>query len=201
MTTRLAAIPAALLACACSVGTGSGQLTGSVVDPVCDLDVPDYSMNPTFFTADVIEDPGAADGSTRARLTIRVQRGSYREGYSDGLMIYVDDANAIAAGGPVSIPVSAEADAPVQMILYLNETCESGPPDEYEQIPAIFEAYGGSIIFDAIYAPDLDSQRTEITARLDGVTFLDPMNAARGATLSGDFTFQFQRGRPAQYFP
>lgn len=209
---RRAAIPRALLAGAiallagaCSVGTGTGQLTGSVADPVCSLDIPDYSMGPTLFTADIIEDPGEATGETRKRLTLRIQRGTYREGDSDGLMIFVPDTNAIArtiqASGPATFPVGAGSGAPVQMTLYLNQTCPSGGPDDYEQIPAIFEAYGGTITFDAIYAPDVAPSETEITATLDGITFLDPERADRMATLSGDFSFQYQRGRPAQNFP
>lgn len=212
MTMRSAAIPKALpagaialLACACSVGTGTGQLSGSVLDPVCHLDIPAYSLDPSFFSADVVEDTGDAEDEERRRLTIRIQRGSHREGDSDGLLIFVADANevarAIEASGPASFPVGAGSAAPVQMTVYLNQSCPSGFPDDFRQIPAVFEAYGGTITFDAIYAPDVVADATEITATLEGVTFLDPVRSDRVVTLSGDFSFQFQRGRPAQYFP
>jgi hypothetical protein len=200
-------IPAlVLLAAACSVGTGRGEITGEVHDPGCEIEDPDYSMDPSFFSADVVEDRGAVADQTRARLTIRIQRGSFREGDSDGIMMLVNDANEIAreiesTGSPVTIPILAGAEAPVQMTLYLNQTCESGFPRDFWQIPALFEGYEGVITFRSIYAPDVFPEVTEIAASFDSAVFRDRATGHRSATLSGDFAFQFQRGRPAQPFP
>ncbi len=190
-----------ILAAACSVGQGRGQMTGSVVDTTCDVDIPAYSLEPTFFAADVVEERNADE--PRSRLTLRIQRGSYREGDSDGVLVFVRDANELhrsALGVP--IPLDGSVDAPVQMTLYLNETCESGFPREFWQVPLVLAAQQGTITFDRIYAPDVDPQNTEITGRFEGVLFAsDERPGERFAVMDGSFSFFFQRGRPAQPFP
>lgn len=187
---------------ACSVGTGRGEVRGSVSDGACMIVRADYSMEPTFFSADVIEDRGRAAGDQRSFLTIRIQRGSYREGDSDGLMIMIRDANELARSGlGAPIELSRAPGAPIEMVLYLNQTCEAGFPRDFWQIPGVLEASAGTIAFESIYAPDVDPGSAEITARFDGVVFSDPSRDDRIATMSGEFSFQYQRGRPAQYFP
>lgn len=199
----LAAAAIGALTAACSVGQGSGSLTGSVHDVVCMVEEPTYSLDPTFFSADVIEDRNAPGGMPRRRLTMRIQRGSYREGDSDGLLVLVQDANEIQRSAlGVPIPITGGDDEPVQLTLYLNETCESGFPIYFWTLPLVLEAQAGTITFDAIYAPDVDPDQLEIRARLEGVVFQDPEHPAdRVATIDGSFQFLYQRGRPAQPFP
>jgi hypothetical protein len=198
---------AVLWAClsACSVGQGSGEVSGRYVDTLCGIDTPiDYDLDPTFFSADVIEDGGDPVDETRRRLTIRIQRGSYSEAYSDGIWIDVADANAIARGATgVPIPISTAPDALVRMTLYMGETCVSGFPDYRWSVPAILEATSGAITFRAIYAPDVDPTQTEIAFEFTDATFTDRRRPAteRSGTMSGNASFFHQRGRPAQTFP
>lgn len=199
---RIPAMIAMASLAACSVGSGSGWARGSLRDRACGVDIPDYSLAPTFFAGDFIEDITDPDGMIRRRLTIRIQRGSYREGASDGIYIYVRDVNEIerAAIG-VPIEIRASSDAPVQMIAYFNQTCPFGIPDEYWQIPSVMEAFSGTITFDEIYAPDVDPESTMTRAHFENVELRVPGRTDRTATLSGEFAFSYQRGRPAQPFP
>jgi hypothetical protein len=178
-------------------------MRGSVLDRPCEIDVPEYSLEPTFFSADAIEDRTDPDGEIRRRLSMRVQRGSFREGDSDGFMVLVRDTNVIAREMlGVPIPLSTARDAPVRMTLYLNELCDAGFPRRFWTLPLVLQAQAGTITFDAIYAPDIDTESAEISARFDDVVFQDPDRPAdRVALMSGSFTFYYQRGRPAQPFP
>lgn len=185
---------------ACSVGQGSGAMTGSVADPYCEVDVPSYSLNPTFFSADVVEEHDTPE--PRHRLTLRIQRGSYREGDSDGFVVFIRDANEIARSAlGVPLPLDTSDDAPLRMTLYMNETCDSGFPREYWRVPLVLPAVQGSITFDAIYAPDLAPDATEITGHFAGVLFQSEERPERTAMMDGTFSFFYQRGRPAQPFP
>lgn len=184
----------ALLAAGCSVGEGQGEIGGEVVvADFCDLDQPDYQLVPSFFAGEVIE----------TQLNIRVQRGSALEQFADGLMIQVLDVNAVKSqriGLP--IPLTGADDALVQIIFYMNETCEAGFPNEHRRRAVVMEAVGGTITFDAIYAPDIDAGATGIEADLSDVRLIDEaMPDQRNATLSGSFSFFYQRGAPAQRFP
>lgn len=183
-----AAIFAALLS-ACSVGGGEGQVTGTVNAPSCDLNMADYSLDPTFFGADPVED----------MLEIRIQRGSDLETFSDGLTVLVLDAKTVRAdliGVPIEL--TGEADALVQMNVFLNDTCPTGRGDA----PVNYEAVNGSIVFQNIYAPELTEDDVETAARFDDVLFVDPDDPeVRNAVLSGEFRFLHNRGRPAQRFP
>jgi len=187
---------------ACSVGSGRGRIDGTVRDVACGIEVPDYHMSPDFFAADVVEDRGAPDGRTSRGLLLRIQRGSYRESDSDGMVIYVRDVNDLVERGlGVPVPFDSGPDAPVEATLYLNQTCDAGFPDEFWTIPTILEAQSGTITFDALYAPDLDPNGTDISAHLDAV-FQDPAHPeGRVARLEGEFSFYYQRGRPGQVFP
>ena len=53
----LVLLAVATLAWACSVGQGTGQVTGTVHLPDCGVAATDYTMNPNFFSADFVEDP------------------------------------------------------------------------------------------------------------------------------------------------
>jgi len=86
----LVAVSAAVLAPACSLGSGTGSCSGT-------LDLPDcwqgpYDMHPDFFAA-----VPSSDGS----MQIRIQHGGDNETFSDGLVILVDDTGEVR-GDPTS---------------------------------------------------------------------------------------------------
>jgi hypothetical protein len=197
---RLGALPLCAAVAACSVGQGSGSVVGSYHDEICMVDRPEFSLAPSYFAADVIEDPGDADGQIRRQQTMRIQRGSGREADSDGLSVYVRDVNRIERE-LLGTPIPLVENGLVELTLYLNQTCDAGFPSEHWQIPGILAAVSGEIVFDAVYAPDVDPS-PQITARFDDVLFADPeWPERRFARMSGEFTFFYQRGRPAQRFP
>jgi hypothetical protein len=182
------------VASACSVGDGQGEIGGhAVAGDFCALDDPSYQLHPSFFTAEVTEN----------QLNLRVQRGSALEQWADGLMIHVRDVNEIKRqrlGLP--IPLQGQWTDPVQIVFYLNETCEAGFPNEHRRRAVLMQAVGGSIRFDAVYAPDIDPGATGIEAELLDVQFVDTSTPdLRRATLNGWFSFFYQRGAPAQRFP
>ncbi len=191
---RAAILTPLALALGCSIGEGNGEIGGPVVaGDFCGLEEPDYQLYPSFFTAQV----------TGTALDIRVQRGSALEAYADGLFIHVRDTNEVRRqriGLP--IPLDGEHTSLVQMSFYLNETCEAGFPSEHRRRAVVLEAVGGTITFDAIYAPDIDAGATGIEATLTDVELIDAETPAeRHATLSGWLSFFYQRGAPAQRFP
>lgn len=195
-----------LIASACSVGTGTGELTGSLLLRDCNVEIPEYSMRPTFFAADYVTNLGAFDGQESPTATIRVQRGSYRESVSDGLLVSVYDVNAIARdhlGEPIPLTaVDEDREAPlVDITFYAGQSCDAGYPDEFWRVPGNLHAIGGTITFHALHAPDLDGGATEIFAELTDAEFASNRPDQRHATLSGFFRFFYQRGAPAQSFP
>jgi hypothetical protein len=178
----------------CAVGEGQGAIGGEVTaSDFCGLEGADYQLQPSLFTAEVTEN----------QLNLRVQRGSAIEQAADGLIIHVADIDEVKRqrlGLP--IPVERDWSGLVQMVLYLNETCEAGFPSEHRRRPVVMEAVSGSVRFDAIYAPDIDPGSTGIEAELVDVEFVDPtMPDLRRARLDGWFSFFYQRGSPAQRFP
>jgi hypothetical protein len=135
------------LAPGCSLGNGTGSVTGT-------LDVPDcwagpFDLNPNFFAA--VSTYGTATTPTNTdALQIRVQNGGDNETFSDGLAILVDDAGEVRGdplpGGMsrpsllhdplvVSLPAGVAAPGvPIQPMatpsivhasLYLNRTCRT----------------------------------------------------------------------------
>jgi hypothetical protein len=194
------------LGTACSVGTGEGEISGSLVLRDCDVDIADYHLRPTFFAADYITNPGARDGEESPLVTLRVQRGSYRESFSDGLLVTVYDVNEIVRSHlEEPLPLTAVAEGRTRLVdvtFYAQQSCDSGYPDEFWRTPGILHASGGSITFHALHAPDLDGDDTEISADLTDATFVaDEDPEGRHAELSGFFRFFYQRGAPAQAFP
>jgi len=200
----LASASLACVALACSVGLGEGTITGAVLIEQCRLDEADFDLRPSFFAAEFINDPELIDPVDRLRrMNIRLQRGSGREADSDGLMIAIRDVNELestAIDTPIAI-VDA-ANALVELTLYLNQQCQAGLPRGRWTRSAILPAVSGTIRFSAIYAPGLGDDDGEITATFDDVAFIDRADPdGRNATLSGAFSFVYQRGRPAQHFP
>jgi hypothetical protein len=182
---------AASLAAACSVGVGSGEVTGQVSAPECGLEGEPFDLAPSFFAADPVEEI----------LEIRVQRGSDFEDTSDGLLITVRDANQVKErlGEPLAIG-AAGSNALVELSLYLNATCT----DRFEA-PPVFVGRAGTITFSSIYAPQVSESEVETAATFTNVQFDDGRDPGgrdmRNATLSGEFRFLFNRGRPIQRFP
>lgn len=198
-----AACAVALLLLACSVGVGEGSVTGSVRIDECLLDTDAFSLGPNFFAGEFVEEPENLDPITRLRqLNIRIQRGSWRESDSDGLLVSVRDVNEIATS-MIGTPIALEdvAEAPVYLTLYLGQTCESGFPRAHWVRSAILAADSGTITFEGIYAPAMGDPDPEIAATFENVHFSDVGDPdGREALLSGEFRFVFQRGRPAQRF-
>ena len=182
-----------MLAAGCSVGEGQGEVFGSVSAPYCMIDEPGYQLEPSFYSGEV----------TEHQLDLRIQRGSDIEGYSDGIIIHLRDVNEVFRNRiGIPIPVSPADSDLLQAVAYFNQTCPSGFPDFFVTQPLIMEANGGEIIFDAVYAPDIDPGATRIAAELRDVTFTTPDDPDRAsATLNGRFDFFYQRGSPAQRFP
>lgn len=186
-------LAASVLVVGCSIGQGTGDFSGPVLASDCDIDEPEYALQPSFFTAEV----------TGGQLNIRVQRGSDFESYADGLMILVRDVNEVKESR-IGLPIRLENDyrSLVQVVFYLNESCLTGFPDEFRLQPVVLPAVSGTIIFRSIYAPDVDTNLTGIEADLTDVRFEDPEQPdVRNATLTGSFSFFYQRGSPAQRFP
>lgn len=212
MTRALAIVPLLVVLGACSVGSGIGVVTGEVFDRRCELENTAFALEPSFFSADFIEDIDDPDGSRRL-VSMRIQRGSYRAGDSDGISLLISDVNAIerelvaqaeagVAEPSLELPIGRGPDAPVQMIFYLAETCVSGPPNGYRNVPFALEALSGRIIFRDVYAPDIESQDTRFAFSFSDVAFAaDSDPEGRRARLEGDIDFLYQRGRPAQSFP
>lgn len=184
----------ALALAGCSVGGGEGEIGGTVVaTDYCGLDTADYQLVPSFFSAELVE------GS----MSLRVQRGSALEQFADGLMIVVRDVNDVKERR-IGLPITLDGDwlSPVQITLYLNGSCLAGFPSDHRRRAVLMEAVGGTITFDAIYAPDVEPGDPGIEAELDQVVFVDAaMPEERHATLSGRFSLFYQRGAPAQRFP
>ncbi len=173
------------LAVGCSVGVGTGEVTGTVTAPQCDLDG-DFSLNPDFYSASAFEE----------QLTIRIQKGGDFAIDSDGISIIVLDATMETERLGTPIAITDDPEAPVSMSLYLNDSC---PHDETE-LPVFLEATSGTITFDEIYAPQVDEGQRQTTGTFTGVVFTDG-RGERMATLDGEFSFLFERGRPGQPFP
>ena len=195
------ALAAALVTLACSVGQGTGSARGAVSFPECRLSTTSFDLRPDFFVADFVEDPATAAGFRRRTLNLRMQRGSYGEWSSDGVSVAVRDVDVVA--GQLGAPLAIGPVQPVQMTFYLGQSCPSGLPSaEFFTVPAILEAVRGSIVFHAIYAPDVDPNALHIAADFTGVRFEDAeAPGERFAQIDGDLSFFYQRGRPAQHFP
>ncbi|MFK7990944.1 MAG: hypothetical protein AB8I08_33295 [Sandaracinaceae bacterium] len=183
-----------MLATSCSTGRGTGEISGSLQGLDCgELDVPDYALEPSFFSGEV----------TANQLNIRIQRGSDFESFADGLSIQVRDVNDVRQNRiGLPIEIGDGPDALVEVVAYFNESCAAGFPSQYRMRPLIMEASAGTIVFESVYAPDIDAGSTGIRATLTDVVFVDrDVPELRSAQLSGDFAFFYQRGGPAQRFP
>ena len=119
----------AMTASSCSLGEGTGAVSGS-------LDIPEcwsgrFDLNPNFFAAVPVTDG--------VSMQIRIQNGGDYDNFSDGLVILVDDINKVRSelGQPLSVDLPTNVQAPgvpltanpnpaiVHMSLYLERTCHT----------------------------------------------------------------------------
>lgn len=177
-----------VLGLACSTGDGEGWATGTVNAPACGLDNEPFDLRPNFFTADPAED----------FLEIRVQHGSDRDDLADRLSIFVANVSEVKASMlEVPLEIGMDIDSPVRMSLALNQTC----PIDRRNGPVNLVASSGSIVFHSIYSP-VGPDEPVTHATFTNVVFTDNWTPSESdAVLSGEFSFVFARGRPAQYFP
>lgn len=189
LAVAMLAVGAAMAVYGCNPGAGTGQVSGTLTLTDCGIVNQPYALDPDFFIAE-----GLLHG-----LHIRMQHGSDLPLRSDGLWIDVLSSQAIidlGLGTPVPVASESREDA-IKISMYFNATC----PVIRHEAPAVLEGIGGTITFRQIYDPDSDGT-PNIVGTLDAVELVDPSApATRRATMSGDFDFVYNRGRPAQRYP
>jgi hypothetical protein len=194
-----------LLACACSLGEGEGEVTSQELS-VEGCWAGQFQMVPDFFAAVPF----------RNTLDIRIQHGGDLEEVSDGMTILVDDIARVSQslGTPLEVgqppgvtapgvPVVRNPNPPiVHATLYLHHACHA-------QNSALYSV-GGTITFHAIFDGDpneSDAEKKLTYAEFEDIIVADPRDMAPDGTvlntshLKGWFKFYFQRGQPAQPFP
>ena len=178
-----------------------------------------FDLQPTFFGANPFREE---------ELLIRVQRGDNIQELSDGLTIHVRDIAAIREGmlgeplavglppevTPPGIPVEADPNPPlVSLAIYLNATCHAQNATIYalpaEKIDGVTQE--SAITFTSLFSGDPNESKAEnrLTEGSFSAWFADPRDienadsipADRASLVSGEFSFYFQRGPPAQPFP
>ncbi len=190
---------------ACSTGAGEGRIWGSVYLPDCDLEKDAFDMEIDFFAADYFDNT----------LSIRLQRSGQDPIFSDGLILLIRDVKEVAAaGGEVEHEIAVEpsleafkengvvdgiprtaANSSARVTLYLNGTCPGNR--------LAFTDGAGVYQLTHIYIPG-KQKRIKGSFHLE---FIDPRfwespeDFGPHARLSGEFDFNYTRGRPAQTFP
>lgn len=178
----------ALLAFGCAKASGEGNAIGQVWAPDCGLEGEDFELNPDFFAMQ--------PSSSVEIIDIVVQRGSDLKSYTDGFSVFIRDPETVKESMLGSEIQFGGLEAPVEMTLYLNRTCPG-----LARIPVVYAAVSGSIRFDELYVPWLNNDTKITSAVFTDVELVDNKDPdTRRAVLSGDFTFLFQVGLPAQYF-
>lgn len=161
---------------------------GQVWAPDCGLDGEDFELNPDFFAMQ--------PSSSVEIIDIVVQRGSDLKSYTDGFSVFIREPEMLKESMLGSEIQFGGLEAPVEMTLYLNRTCPG-----LARIPVVYAAVSGSIRFDELYVPWLTNETKITSAVFTDVELVDNKDPdTRRAVLSGDFTFLFQVGLPAQYF-
>jgi len=91
-----------VLAPGCSLGEGSGYVTGTLNVPLCWSGT--FNLNPNFFAAVPCDygPPDASDVGAQdvAALEIRIQNGGDYETFSDGVLILVDNVHQVRGDPP-----------------------------------------------------------------------------------------------------
>jgi hypothetical protein len=177
---------------ACSVGTGEGRAEGVINVPECDLVDEPYSLQPSFWGGELVVDD---------QLEIRMQRSGALESASDGIRFLVRDPARVKRellGAPIDLATLDPYQPAVRVSLYLNATC----PVELDGIPVNYESVSGTVIFDAIYAPEVDDKDFRISMTFENVRLeADMRSEDHYAVMDGDIDFLYNRGRPAQRYP
>lgn len=197
----------AWVACACTTGEGEGWVRSEQLF-VEDCWNGSFDLRPDFFAAVPID---------RDALYIRIQRGDNNEEVSDGLLVLVRDLRNIRANeiseplavglppgvSPPGVPLKFNPDPPrVSLTLYLNSTCHVQNGNVH--------AVRGSISFASLFSgdPNEHDAADRLTEADFTAEFADPRKAEPDgsyrprlvSTVSGHFSFYFQRGQPAQPF-
>ncbi|HVJ16100.1 MAG TPA: hypothetical protein VM686_11745 [Polyangiaceae bacterium] len=204
-------LPALLAVAGCSGGEGTGEITSDRLYIEDCWDGP-FNLGPDFFGANPFRDEA---------LIIRIQRGDDLPELSDGLYVVVNGLQEKRAqlksegsldlnvGLPADIEVvGADYDASsfsptdVSLALYLHNTCHT--------VNGAVYSLSGSIHFDSLFSgdPSEEDAADRLTEASFTAQFADPRqlkgdaaeNAAVTSTVSGNFSFYFQRGQPAQPF-
>lgn len=195
----------AVLGCETGTGTGSVQSDHLFIDDC--VDGP-YSLGPSFFAADPFT---PAD-----TMQFRLQRGDDIVDFSDGLVGLirgVENVRAFGLGKPLALGVT-DATLPfgspkthvipaVTLSLYLHDYCHPRTGTVY--------SVGGTITFTALFSGDLNETNPDdlLTEAHFEAEMTDPRLIRRDGTyppefishVTGNFSFLFQRGQPAQPFP
>ena len=172
----------------CTTGSGEGSATGSVWAPECGFDGTEaYELEPDFFAMNPSKDVDILD--------IRIQEGSEFSDVSNGISIFVDEAEMVKAD-LVGTDIPLSIFSVVRMTFYLNETC-----DKLRDLPVVYESLSGTIRFDELHVPWVDNENSITSAVFTNVEFADTSDPTeRRANLSGNFSFVFGSGQPAQPF-
>ncbi len=140
------AIGVAVSGSGCTVGSGDGSVKGNLCVPDC-WSGP-FNLQPDFFAATPNQDT----------LTIRIQRGSDFENFSDGISILVMGVTEIREGMlgqqlPISLPPSVVPPgvpitpnpnpAQVELAAYLQQTCRPETPALYGMEQVTLTGPGG----------------------------------------------------------
>jgi hypothetical protein len=218
---KLVAIAAALtalgatcvLSLSCvSIGEGSGSVVSDHLIAKDCWDGP-FDLEPDFFSADPF----------RNSVEVRMQRGSDLLEVSDGVVILVDDIEAVRGmlgeDIPVTLPLGVAppgiaegtlcgeeaCSSPVHVALYLLDSCHAQN--------LVLYGTGGTVRFDELFSGDPNEKDAaeKLTVGQFDVVVGDPRDIVREgrnlgdlpdtSAISGRFRFYFQRGQPAQPFP
>jgi hypothetical protein len=205
-----AALFGGLLLAACAVGKGEGTVESeSLVVPGCHEG--SYSLDPNYFAASYSSDSHF----------IRIERGNSPSQNADALLIVVSQVEEIVGDrlgesipvgiAPELLPEGLASDSsprsPIAMTLHLGETCE-------EEVISL-QAISGTITFEHLFDGDVggaSKKDRHIEAEFE-VEVADPRtlvadatsaegyNAPLASKLTGNFSFVYRRGSPAQTFP
>jgi len=181
-------ILATLLLGGCATGPGEGSAVGQVWASDCGLNGEAFSLDPNYF---------AMQPSTSVEIIdMRMQRGSDIPNLSDGISFFIAEPELLK-DEMLGVDIEFELlDSPVEMTLYLNRTCPF-----LSQIPVVYRAVSGTIRFEELFVFWVTNDNRMTTAEFTDVELVDTSDPEnRRAVLSGDISFLFQRGTPAQNF-
>jgi hypothetical protein len=203
-----------LLAVSCvSIGEGSGSVVSEALFAKDCWDGA-FDLRPDFFSADPF----------RNTVEIRIQRGSDLLEVSDGMVILVDDIEAVRGmlgeDIPVTLPLGVAPPGIAEGTLCGEDACSSSPVhvalyllDSCHAQNLVLYGTGGTVRFDEIFSGDPNEKDAaeKLTVGQFDVTVGDPRDIEREgralgelpntSQVTGRFRFYFQRGQPAQPFP